>query len=75
MKLTVVADQQGHIVSISQFGDVGDKISGITKAGVEAKKGHSVHEIEAPQELEKVALLDIHKGYKVDLKGGRLVKA
>ena len=44
MKLTVVADQGGKIVSITQFGDVGDKVSGITKAGVEAGKGHSVHE-------------------------------
>jgi hypothetical protein len=75
MKLTVVADQHGNIVSISQFGDVGDKVSGITKAGVEAGKGHSVHEIEVPRELEKVGLVDIHKGYKVDLKGRRFVKA
>jgi hypothetical protein len=75
MKLTVVADQHGNIVSVSQFGDVGDKVSGITKAGVEAGKGYSVLEIEVPRELENTPLLDLHKGYKVDLKGNRLVKA
>ena len=75
MKLTVVADQGGKIVSITQFGDVGDKVSGITKAGVEAGKGHSVHEIDVPRELEKTPLLDIHKGYKLDLTSKQLVKA
>ena len=77
MKLSIVSDQQGKILSISQFGDVGDKVSGITKAGISPEPGQSVHEIDLPQELEEVSLLDIHNGFKLDLsKGpGRLVKA
>lgn len=76
MKLSIVSDQQGRILSISQFGDVGDKVSGITNAGISPEPGQSVHEIDLPQELEKVSLLDIHKGFKLDVsKGpGRLVK-
>jgi hypothetical protein len=74
MKLSIVSDKHGNIVSITQPGDVGDKVSGITKAGVEAAQGQTVHEIDVPRELEKVNLLDIHKGYKVDLKKGTLMK-
>jgi hypothetical protein len=74
MKLSIVSDKQGNIVSITQPGDVGDKISGIAKAGVEAAPGQTVHEIDLPRELEKVNLLDIHKSYKVDLKKGILTK-
>jgi hypothetical protein len=74
MKLSVVADQHGNIVSITQPGDVGDKVSGIMKAGVEPGKGQTIHEIQMTKELEKMNLLDIHKGYKVDLKKGTLIK-
>jgi hypothetical protein len=74
VKLSIVSDKHGNIVSITQPGDVGDKVSGIMKAGVEAAQGQTVHEIDVPRELEKVNLLDIHKGYKVDLKKGTLMK-
>ena len=74
MKLSIVSDKQGKIVSITRPGDVGDKVSGIMKAGVEPARGHTVHEIDLPRELEKVNLLDIHKGYKVNLKKGTLIK-
>ncbi|HTS65859.1 MAG TPA: hypothetical protein VMH28_27745 [Candidatus Acidoferrales bacterium] len=74
MKISIVSDQKGNIVSITQPGDVGDKVSGIMKAGVVAAAGHTVHEIDLPQELAKLDLLEIHKGYKVDPKKGTLVK-
>jgi hypothetical protein len=74
MKLSIVADQQGNIISITQPGDVGDKVSGIMKAGVVVAQGQTLHEIDMPKELENTALLDIHKGFKVDLKKGTLVK-
>ncbi len=77
MTLNIVSDRRGNIVSISQFGDVGDKISGITTAGIQAEPGHHIHEIEVPEELGGISLLDLHKSYKVEIsKGvGCLVKA
>lgn len=77
MKLSIVTDQQGKIISVSHFGDVGDKVSGITKAGISPEPGHKIHEIDLPKELEATSLLDLHKGFRIDLsKGpGRLVKA
>ena len=75
MKLTVVSDKHGNIVSITQPGDVGDNVSGIMKAGVQPEKGQNVHVIDIPKKLEKVDLLDIHTGYKVNLKEGILVKS
>ncbi len=74
MKLTVVSDQHGNIVSISQPGDIGDKVSGIVKVGMVPGHGNALHEIDLPRELEHVNLLEIHKGYKVDLKKGILIK-
>jgi len=77
MKLSIVSDKNGKIVSISRFGDVGDKVSGITKAGVASEPGHVVHEIDVPKELEKADLLDLHTGFKIDVSHGlgKLVKA
>jgi hypothetical protein len=75
MKLSIVSDQKGNIVSIMQPGDVGDKVSGIMKAGIVAASGQTLHEIDLPQELAKIDLLEIHRTYKVDLKKGTLVKA
>src|ERR1039458_1311085 len=49
MKLGIVSDQHGNIVSITQPGDVGDKVSGIMKAGVEPGKGQTFHEIDLPK--------------------------
>lgn len=74
MKLSIVSDQKGNIVSITQPGDVGDKVSGIMKAGVVAAAGHTVHEIDLPKELEKMDLLEIHKAYRLDPTKGTLVK-
>jgi hypothetical protein len=77
MKLSIVSDKNGKIVSISRFGDVGEKVSGITKAGVAVEPGHIVHEVDLPHELEKANLLDLHTGFKIDLSHGpgKLVKA
>jgi hypothetical protein len=76
MKVSVVTDQHGRIISVSRFGDVGEKVSGIAKAGVVPEHGHAVHEIELSGELERVSLLDIHKGFRIDSAAGhpRLVK-
>jgi hypothetical protein len=76
MKVTVIADKQGKIISVSQFGDVGEKISGIAKAGVVPAAGQTVHEIDLSGELQQMPLLDLHKGFRVDTAAGqpRLVK-
>lgn len=66
MKVTVVADKQGQIISVSQFGDVGEKVSGILKAGVVTEPGQTMHEVELSGDLEKVSLLDLHKGFRLD---------
>jgi isopentenyl phosphate kinase len=51
-------------------------VSGITKAGVYAEPGQTIHEIELPKDLQNTPLLDIHKGFRIDATGGigRLVK-
>lgn len=66
MKIMVVADEKGHIISVSQFGDVGDKVSGILKAGVVTEPGHTMHEVELSGDLAKVSLLELHIGYRLD---------
>ena len=70
MKVSIVSDQKGNIVSVSKFGDIGDKISGIVKAGIVLEAGHTIHEIDLPAELEQSSLLDIHKGFRLDVATG-----
>lgn len=74
MRLTIVSDKTGKIISLTRPGDVGDTISGIMKAGIVAVKGQTVHEIDIPKELEKTDLLEIHKRFKVNPKKRTLVK-
>jgi hypothetical protein len=76
MKVSVVSDEQGRIVSVSKFGDVGEKVSGIMKAGVVPERGQTVHEVELPAELHQISLLELHTGFRIDSATGhpRLVK-
>jgi len=77
MKVFVVCDDQGRIISINKPGDVGDQPSGISGAGIFPESGQFVHYIELPAEFAKKPLLDLHTELRVDLKNERprLVKA
>jgi hypothetical protein len=75
MKISIVSDQHGKILSISQSGDVGEKVSGIAKAGIYPEAGQTTHEVELPPELEKTPLLDLHNKFRIDpAYPGKLVK-
>ena len=70
-RVSILADRNGKIVSVSQFGDVGDKISGIVRAGITAEEGQTMHEIELPKDLENASLLEIHEGFTIQVSHGK----
>jgi hypothetical protein len=65
MKLLVVSDERGRIVSLSVPGDVSG-ISGIGKAGILPKTGQLIHTLDIPYEFEKHPLLELHRVLRVD---------
>ena len=69
MKVVVVCDDRGKIIAIGRPGGISDKSSGVARVGAVPGSGHRVHDIDLPKELEKIPLPDIHKGFRVDLKG------
>jgi hypothetical protein len=70
MKLLVVSDERGRIISLSAPGDVSG-ISGIGKAGVLPKAGQKVHTLDVPHEFEKHPLLELHRVLRVDDAGDK----
>jgi hypothetical protein len=65
MKVQVVSDERGRIISLGVLTDVRG-VSGIAKAGVLPKPGQSVHTLEVPPGLEKRSLLELHRALRVD---------
>jgi hypothetical protein len=77
MRVIVVSDEQGRIISITQPGDVGEAASGIGAAGVVPDRGQEVNYVELPEELVERPLLDLHTEFRVDTRSdvARLVSA
>jgi hypothetical protein len=77
MKVQVVSDYQGRIVSISVPGDVGHPASGIQAAGIVPTAEQRIHMVEFSEELRARPLLEIHNEFRVQLDGdsARLVPA
>jgi hypothetical protein len=76
MKVQVVSDARGHIISLSVPGDVRG-ISGIARAGVMPAAGQQVHTLDVPTELESRPLLELHQSLRVEGAGhtAKLVRA
>jgi hypothetical protein len=65
MKVQVVSDERGRIISLGVLADIRG-VSGIAKAGVLAKPGQSVHTLDVPTNLAKHSLLELHRALRVD---------
>jgi hypothetical protein len=70
MKVHVVSDDRGRIISLSILGDVRG-VSGIAKAGVLGKAGQSTHILDLPAEFEKRPLLELHRALRIDGSGDK----
>lgn len=77
MRIHVVSDYQGRIISISKPEEVGHVASGIGAAGIVPEAGQRVHVVELPERLQKRPLLELHQEFRVQVKGdkARLVHA
>lgn len=71
MKVVVLCDELGKIISIGRLGEVGDEPSGTELDVVGPQPGRQVHYIDLPAEFEKIPLLGLHNGFCLDLKSER----
>ena len=73
MKVIVISNLQGKIISITKLIDIGAQPSGIVNAGVLPKKDQRVDYIDLPPKLSKESSFKIHTNYHVKLKKARPV--
>jgi len=74
MKVTVVHDDHGEIVSIAKIGDLAQAGSKFTRAGLLPGEGQSVVEIELDEEQAARPVREIHASYRVDPASSTLVQ-
>jgi hypothetical protein len=74
MKATIIHDAQGKILAISKVGDLKAAGSKFTEAGMFAKPGQHVLEVELLDGLENIPTLQLHNDYHVDVVASRLIK-
>jgi hypothetical protein len=65
MKVQVVSDERGRVISLSIPGDI-KGISGISKAGILPKIGQVVHTLQVPSEFEDLPLQELHRALRVE---------
>ncbi len=71
MKVHVVSDAEGRIISISRLGDVGEQVSGIARAGVLAAPGQRAYVLELAEHLRDRPLLELHERLRLDISHDR----
>lgn len=71
MKINVVSDARGRILSLSVPGDVGPGPSGIARGGVPAEPGQHTHVLAVPAEYAHRPLAELHSLLRVGVMGGK----
>jgi hypothetical protein len=69
MKLDVVCDSEGRIVSLSVPGDVGPGPSGIGRSGVVVEVDQTTYTLDVPSELAEHSLVELHERLRVEVAG------
>lgn len=73
MKVSVIHDAQGRIISLSRPEEM-KKVGGFLKVAIVLEPGHRMIELDLSKELEGKPLVEIHRDYQLDLRKQRLVK-
>jgi hypothetical protein len=73
MKATILHDEHGLIIAISQMVDLEKSGSKFTKVGMIPGPGQQILEVDLG-ELEGRPLLELHQEYRVDVITSKLVK-
>jgi hypothetical protein len=81
VKVTVVSDQAGRIISVAREEDVSPVPSGIIKTGAEPAPGNIIHCLDLPPELQREivsggSMTKLHTEFLVELRGSipRLIR-
>jgi hypothetical protein len=74
MKVTVVHDDQGEIVSIAHVGDLAQAGSKFTRAGLLPGEGQTVVEVELSEEQAALPLRELHTSCRIEPGSSTLVQ-
>jgi hypothetical protein len=74
MKVTILHDEHGRIISVSKIGDLKKAGSKFVKVGMLPGPGQWVLEIDLSGDLERKPLLELHNEYHVDPVALKLMK-
>ena len=74
MKATILHDDQGKIISISKYVDLKKSKSKFVQASIEPGTGHRVVEVDLNDELERIPIVELHEGYRVEVSSSKLIK-
>jgi hypothetical protein len=73
MKTTILHDEHGRILSISKVGELTAAGSKFMRVGMVPAAGQRLLELELSSEDEQRSLSDLHRSYRVDVAGQKLV--
>ena len=73
MKLTVLYDEQGRILATSRIRDLTEVGSNYSH-GMVPGPGQRLLEVDLSGDLERTPPLELHKGYRIDLRTSQLTK-
>ena len=74
MKVNIVHDEHGEIVSISKVANLKEAGSKFTRVGMVPGRGQQLVEVELSGETEKKPLHELHRNYRVETTTSKLVK-
>ena len=75
MKLTIVHDENGHIIALSQVVDLKQARSKFVEVGVIPGKGQRTLDFELTGEFDQMPLREIYRLYRVDHTTSKLVRS
>jgi hypothetical protein len=74
MKATILHDEHGRIVAVSQSVDLQSAGSKFVRFGMVPGSGQRVSQIELSEEFEKRPLQELHQEFRLDIAAAKLVK-
>jgi len=74
MKATILHDEHGRIVAVSRPVDLKKAGSKFARFGMVPGVGQRVVEIEFSDEIAKKPLVELHREFRVDVAGSKLIR-
>ena len=74
MKVSILHDEHGQIVAVSDIGDLNSSGSKFKQVGMIPAAGQQLLEVELSGDDEKRSFIELHQHYRVDTSAKKLIK-